>query len=303
MQSTARPIRPGSPRAWLAAIRPPTLLAAVAPVAVGSAVAHVEGGVHLGALLASLVGAALIQIASNLWNDVSDFVRGADTADRLGPTRAAQSGTLTPRALRVGVAVCFALATACGVYLVARAGWPVVAIGVASILAALAYTGGPYPLGYHGLGDVFVVIFFGGVAVAGTAFVQLGRLPTWALLAAVPVGALATAILVVNNLRDRDTDRAAGKRTLIVRFGPRFAHVEYALLLVAAFAVPAALAASRGAWLLLPFAAAPLALRRLVELGTRDGKALNPTLIATARLLLVHGLLLAAGIVLAGGAS
>jgi 1,4-dihydroxy-2-naphthoate polyprenyltransferase len=294
--------RPGSPRAWLLATRPATLLAALAPIAVGSAVAHAEGGFAAGPALAALAGALLLQIASNLWNDASDFERGADTADRLGPTRAAAAGLLSPRALRAGVAVCFAAALACGVYLTARAGWPVVAIGLCSMAAALAYTGGPYPLGYHGLGDLFVVIFFGEVAVAGTAFVQLGHLPGWALVAGLPVGALATAILVVNNLRDRSTDRAAGKRTLVVRFGAGFARAEYAALLVIAFAVPLALAAWRGPWLLLPLAAAPLALHRLRQIARRDGAELNPSLKATAQLLLVHGLLFAAGIATAGAA-
>lgn len=303
MSTAARALpAPGSPRAWLIATRPPTLLAAVAPVAVGTAVAYAEGGLAPLAAAVALLGAVALQVASNLWNDASDFERGADTADRLGPPRAAQTGLLSPRALRAGVGVCFAIAFACGLYLTARAGWPVVAIGLASMLAALAYTGGPYPLGYHGLGDVFVVVFFGEVAVAGTAFVQLGHLPRWALVAGLPVGALATAILVVNNLRDRDTDRVAGKRTLVVRFGARFARVEYLALIALAFAVPLALALRAGSpWLLLPLAALPLAARRVVELGRRDGAALNPSLKATAQLLLVVSLLFAGGIVAAAG--
>jgi 1,4-dihydroxy-2-naphthoate octaprenyltransferase len=191
----------------------------------------------------------------------------------------------------------FAAAVAFGVYLVAVGGWPIAALGLASIASGMAYTGGPWPLGYHGLGDVFVMGFFGFAAVCGTAYVQLGQVPALAMRASVPVGALATAILVVNNLRDRATDARAGKRTLAVRLGRGATLVEYAALLAAAYAVPLALAVRGGPWMALPLATAPLAVARLRALAAAaDGPEFNGCLAATAKLLLLHGALLAAGI-------
>src|SRR5262249_10233126 len=188
-----------------------------APVLVGAACARAAGGLRLGPAAAALAGALLIQIGCNLANDLYDFLRGADGPDRLGPPRALASGLLTAGQLRAGTVASFLLATACGVSLNAVAGAWVVVLGLVSIAAAVAYTGGPYPLGYHGLGDLMVLVFFGFVAVCGTAFVELGRVPALAWWAALPVGALATAVLVVNNLRDRTTDARAGKLTLAVR--------------------------------------------------------------------------------------
>jgi 1,4-dihydroxy-2-naphthoate octaprenyltransferase len=294
--------RPGSTRAWILAARPPTLGAAVAPVAVGTACAHVAGGARPGPALAALLGAVLIQIGANFANDVFDHEKGADTADRLGPPRAAQLGLLTARQLWAGIAVTFALAFAAGVYLTWVAGWPIVAIGLASLASALAYTGGPYPLGYHGLGDVFVMAFFGFVAVCGTAFVQLGEVPALAWWAAVPVGALATAILVVNNVRDRDTDVVAGKRTLAVRLGRRGAHAEYVLLLLLAYGVPVGLVATglAGAAALAPLVTAPVAVARVRALLAARGREHNPVLVGTAKLLVLHGVLFAAGLALGG---
>jgi 1,4-dihydroxy-2-naphthoate octaprenyltransferase len=284
---------------WLLAARPRTLTAAVAPVAVGTACAHAAGGIAWGPALAALVGAFALQIGTNFANDVFDAERGADGPDRKGPARAVSSGWISPAAMKIAMALAFAAAAATGVYLTAVAGWPVIAIGVASILAGIAYTGGPYPLGYHGLGDVFVFAFFGVVAVCGTTFVQRGDVPALAIGSSLAVGAVSTAILVVNNLRDRAEDTVTGKRTLAVRFGRRAAVAEYGLLLVAAFAIPAALAAGRGPWLLLPLAVLPLAaveLRAFVRAS--DGPAFNRCLAGTARLVLIHGLLLAAGVAL-----
>jgi 1,4-dihydroxy-2-naphthoate octaprenyltransferase len=293
---------PDSPRAWLLAARPATLPAAIAPVAVGTACAAAAGGVRPGPAAAAAVGALLLQVAANFANDVFDFEKGADREDRLGPPRAVQSGLLSPAAMRRGLVAVLAAALAVGVYLAAVAGWPVVAIGIASIAAAVAYTGGPFPLGYHGLGDLMVLLFFGFVAVCGTAFVQVGGLPALAVAASVPVGALATAILVVNNLRDRAGDAIAGKRTLAVRLGPGGARVEYAALLAVAYTVPIALAALRGEWLLAaPVVTAPWAVRLVGSIWRRDGLALNPCLPATARLLLLHSLVWAAAIAVAGG--
>ncbi len=292
---------PDSPRAWLLAARPATLPAAVAPVAVGTACAVAAGGFRAGPAVAAAVGALLLQISANFANDVFDFEKGADREDRLGPPRAVQSGLLSPAAMRRGLVAVLAAALAIGVYLAAVAGWPVVAIGIASIAGAVAYTGGPFPLGYHGLGDLMVLLFFGFVAVCGTAFVQLGGVPALAVAAAVPVGALATAILVVNNLRDRAGDAIAGKRTLAVRLGASGARVEYAALLAVAYAVPIALAVQRGQWLLAaPVVTAPWAVRLASSIWRRDGLALNPCLPATARLLLLHSVVWAAAIA-AGG--
>ncbi|HTQ05843.1 MAG TPA: 1,4-dihydroxy-2-naphthoate polyprenyltransferase [Polyangiaceae bacterium] len=294
-------VRPGSARAWVIAARPPTLSAALVPVAVGTACAFAEGSLRTGPALAALAGALLLQIAANFANDVFDFEKGADTAERLGPLRAVQAGLLSPSTVRRGLYVVIVLALAVGAYLTATAGPAIVVIGLASIAAAVAYTGGPYPLGYHGLGDVFVMLFFGFVAVLGTTFVQVGRVTELALYAAVPVGALATAILVVNNLRDIDTDRVAGKRTLAVRFGERGALAEYATLLVAAYAVPLLLVGVRQApkTVLLPLLTLPLGVRLVRAVARERGRALNPLLKQTALLLLAYGLLFALGLVLA----
>lgn len=293
-------VAPGSLRAWLLAARPATLTAALVPVAVGAACAYAQGGFRTGPTLAALAGALLLQVGANFANDVFDYEKGADTPERLGPTRAVQAGLLQPRSLRIGMLVVFLLALGIGAYLAAVAGVVIVVLGLAAIASAIAYTGGPYPLGYHGLGDLFVMVFFGFVAVCGTAFVQLGRVPSVAWWAAVPVGALATAILVVNNLRDRDTDARVGKRTLAVRLGRRGAIAEYVLLLAAAYLVPPLLAASDrlGAWVLLPEATLPAGVRLAMRVSREQGAALNATLVQTAKLLLFFGLALAAGIAL-----
>jgi len=293
-------VRPGSAKAWVLAARPPTLSAAIVPVLVGTACAVGESGFRPGAALAALTGALLLQIAANFANDVFDYEKGADTAERLGPVRAVQAGLLTPGAVRRGLYVVLGLALLVGVYLTAVAGGAVVVIGLASMTAAVAYTGGPYPLGYHGLGDVFVMGFFGFVAVLGTTFVEVGRVSSLGVAASVPVGALATAILVVNNLRDIATDRVAGKRTLAVRWGERGALTEYALLLVAAYAVPAWLfvAGRASVAILLPLVSIPLAVRLFLRVRTERGRALNPLLGGTAKLLLLYGVLFFPAIVL-----
>ena len=291
-------VEPGSVKAWILASRPPTLAAALVPVAVGAAVASSLDGLRWLPTLGALWGAIWIQIGTNFANDVFDFEKGADTGERLGPTRAVQAGLLSPAAMRRGMVVAFALAVVAGVYLTIVAGWPIVAIGVLSVASGIAYTGGPYPLGYNGLGDVFVMIFFGFVAVGGTVWVNMLNLPTIAWWAAVPPGALATAILVVNNVRDRETDVEAGKRTLAVRFGRRAVIIEYVLLLIAAFAVPVWLAVTTGPWCLLPMVTLPWAIKLLRDLTRLEGRALNPVLVSTAKLLIVHGLLFAAGLAL-----
>lgn len=285
-------------RRWLLASRPATLTAAIVPVAVGGACAHAVGGLRWGPLLAALFGAVWIQIGTNFANDVFDAEKGADTEARLGPTRAVAAGLISARAMRVAMVFAFGLATLSGVYLTWVAGWPVMAIGVASVLSGIAYTGGPYPLGYNGLGDVFVMVFFGFVAVVGTVFVQTQTAPLIAWMAAIPVGAIATCILVVNNLRDRETDVGAGKRTLAVRFGRRAAIAEYALLMLAAYATSPILwlLGAGSAWVMLPWLSAPAAIALTAQVARREGRPLNATLARTAMLLLGHGGLLTLGI-------
>lgn len=291
---------PGSPRAWFLAARPKTLPAAVAPVLVGTGLAARDGVFAVGPAAAALAGALLIQIGTNLANDYSDFHRGADTGDRVGPTRAVQAGWLSPRAVRAGAAAAFAAATVCGAYLTLVAGWPVVAIGLASIAAGVLYTGGPAPLGYVGLGDAFVFVFFGLVAVGGTYYVQALAFTPEALLAGAGMGALITAILVVNNLRDIDTDAVSGKRTLAVILGERGTRAEFALLLLVGYAAPLIGVAGFG-WpraTLIALATAPLALRPFrAVMSARDPVRLNPALGDTARLAVLYGLALALGFV------
>jgi 1,4-dihydroxy-2-naphthoate octaprenyltransferase len=298
---TAPAIRPASLSAWVLAARPKTLSAAAAPVLVGTAITYAEGGPRLGPFLAALAGALLLQIGANFANDVFDYEKGADTSERLGPTRAVQAGLLSPRAVRLGMLVVFLLALLVGVYLTLVSGPIIILIGLLSIASAIAYTGGPYPLGYHGLGDVFVFVFFGPVAVCGTAFVQVGHVPELAAWASLPVGALSTAILVVNNLRDVDTDRRAGKRTLAVRFGERGALAEYVALMLVSYATPLGLVlASRLAPVgLLPLVTLPSAVGLCRAVARERGGALNPLLARTAKLLALFGLTFALGI--AGG--
>ena len=293
----SREVRPGSLAAWILACRLPTLAAAVVPVAVGAALAQSLGGFRLGPTLAAAFGAIWIQIGTNFANDVFDFEKGADTEERLGPTRAVQAGLLTADQMRRGMIVAFLLATVAGFTLIYYAGLPMLWIGLASIASGIAYTGGPYPLGYNGLGDVFVMIFFGFVAVCGTVYANMLTVPEAAWWMAVPPGALATAILVVNNVRDRNTDVEVGKRTLAVRFGRRAALVEYALLLAMSYGVTlTAWFQGSGAWILLPWVSLPMATKTFLGVCTLEGEDLNPMLVATARLLVVFGALLTVGI-------
>ena len=287
-------------RAWILATRPRTLPAAIAPVVVGVALAQADGLLAPLPALAALVGALLLQIGANLANDYFDYVKGADVPGRQGPTRVAQSGLISLPHLRIGIAVIFGLVAVVGLYLVAVGGWPILVVGLAALLSAVAYTGGPYPLGYHGLGDLFVFLFFGLVAVGGTYYVQALTLAPAVVIAAIPVGALTTAILVVNNLRDIDTDRPAGKRTLAVQIGRRGTRLEYLLLLALAYAVPPLFWAAgwSSGWVLLPWLSLPLALRSARTILQADGPALNLALAATANLALAFSLLFALGLIL-----
>lgn len=284
--------------AWTLAARPKTLTAALAPVLLGTALAARFAPLATGPTIAVFLGALLLQIASNFANDVFDFEKGADTAARLGPVRAVQAGLLTPRQMKLGLCVVIAGALAVGAYLAAVAGPSIIVIGLLSLLAAVAYTGGPYPLGYHGLGDLFVFIFFGPVAVCGTVLVHLGRVPELAALYSVPLGLLSTNILVVNNLRDRDGDRLAGKRTLVVRFGARFARGHYlaGLALTYAIAVAVVLLGWIGPWGLLPLLTVLPAARVARAVLETDGAALNASLAGSAKLVFSFGATAALGL-------
>jgi 1,4-dihydroxy-2-naphthoate octaprenyltransferase len=285
-------------RAWVLAARPATLPAAVVPVLVGAAAALAEGA-HFRPLIfaMTLACALLIQIGTNFANDYSDFVKGADTDARLGPVRVTSSGLMTRDQVRRGIVVAFALAVAIGAWLAWIGGWPIIAIGVLSVISGLAYTGGPFPTGYHGLGDVFVFVFFGIVAVTGTAYLQAGYWSRLALLLSIPIGLLATNILVVNNLRDLPTDTAAGKRTLATRIGDRATRAQYVLFCIAAFIVPVAMAIYAGTrWLLLPLVSTPLAISLIKSVaGGVSGRELNAVLERSGQLLLLFGVLLAIG--------
>jgi 1,4-dihydroxy-2-naphthoate octaprenyltransferase len=290
-------------RIWLMAARPRTLPAAVAPVLVGTALAGLLHVFHPLRFAAALLSALFIQVGTNLSNDYSDARRGADAEDRLGPVRVTAGGLVPPRQVLLATYLTFGLAVLFGIYLIAVAGWELLLVGTASILAGVLYTGGPRPYGYEGLGEVFVFTFFGIVAVAGSFFVQTTHLDWQAFALAVPVGLLASAILVVNNLRDIDTDRRAGKRTLAVRLGRARTRTMYALTVGLPYACVLAIwLADSGrfrAWLLLSWLSIPLAARllRTVE-RHRDGSTLNQVLAGTGQLQLAFCLLLSAGILL-----
>ncbi|PSP36353.1 1,4-dihydroxy-2-naphthoate polyprenyltransferase [Halobacteriales archaeon QH_10_70_21] len=299
-------------RAWLMAARPQTLPAGAAPVVVGTGLAVGDDVFAPLPAVFALVGALLLQVGTNFANDYYDAVRGADTDDREGFTRVTAGGLIEPAAVRRAMYATFGLAVVSGVYLVYVGGVPILVVGLASVVAGVTYTGGPLPYGYRGLGDLFVFVFFGLVAVAGTYYVQAaagagvvlpvglppGTLPARAVVAGLPAAGLSTAILVVNNVRDRETDAAAGKRTLAVILGSRASRLEWTALVGMAYAVPVVF------WLdgaspavLLPLATAPLAAAVGRTVWTRsDGAALNPALERTGRLLFAHSALFAVGL-------
>jgi 1,4-dihydroxy-2-naphthoate polyprenyltransferase len=286
------------------AARPRTLPAAIAPVLVGTAASvEIVGDLRRPlAFVAALIGSIFIQIGTNLVNDYSDARRGADAADRLGPVRVTSSGLVAPRRVLLATWLAFAVAVGAGIYLTTVAGWVIIALGAASILAGVLYTGGPRPYGYEGLGEVFVFVFFGLVAVNGSYYVQREELDWLPFGLSLAIGCLATAILVVNNVRDIDTDRRAGKRTLAVRLGRESARGVYAgLLAAAAVALVLTLALNAGPWWpLLGLLAAPLAVRPARAVLTRtDGPALNGALAGTGALLGAFSILVGAGLLIA----
>ena len=291
---------PGMFKAWLMAIRIPTLPAAIVPVLVGTAIAVADGAFRLGSFLVVLVACLLIQIGTNLANDYFDNLKGADTAERLGPTRVTQSGLIAPHTVRNMMILTFGLAAALGLYLILVGGWPILVIGVLSIAAGILYTGGPWPLGYNGLGDLFTFIFFGIVAVVGTAYLHTLTFSTTAFVVSLPVAMLVTAILVVNNLRDVNTDRAANKRTLAVLLGERAVRIEYVVLVFGAYLVVT------GAWLLnlispwalLVWLTLPLAITQVRLVNTTSGRTLNQSLKKTGQLHMLFGILFAIGLMI-----
>ncbi len=290
---------PSAVRIWLMAARPRTLPAGAAPVLVGTALAATGGTFKLATFLAALFGAILIQVGANLANDYSDARRGADTEERLGPVRVTAGGLVPPRQVLIATAVAFALAGLCGVYLVVTTGWELLVVGLLSILAGILYTGGPRPYGYEGLGEIFVFLFFGVAAVAGSYFAQVERWDWEALALSVPVGLLAAAVLIVNNVRDLETDRRARKRTLAVRLGRARTRLLYAGVLGLGYLTVLApvLAGSLDAWPLLCWLTLPIALRLVKTVREHaDGPTLNRALAGTAMLELLFCLLLAGGI-------
>ncbi|MFC1997113.1 1,4-dihydroxy-2-naphthoate polyprenyltransferase [Chloroflexota bacterium] len=284
---------------WFLAIRPKTLPAAAAPVIVGASLAFVEGGFRFDLALVCLLVALLLQIGSNLANDVFDFEKGADLGERYGPTRVTQAGMMTPGEVKYGMIVIFGLSAILGMYLILVGGWPILILGVAAILSAIAYTGGPFPFGYHGLGDLFVFIFFGLAAVAGTYYVQLLTisLPVWGM--AIAMGLLTVAILVVNNLRDIESDRQVNKRTLAVRFGKQFARMEYIICVIGAYIIPVALWGAEKLPLLslLIFFTIPISLRLIQNIINDSDRELNKTLAGTGQLELIYALCFSIGLI------
>lgn len=299
----AGPAVPSGVRIWLMAARVRTLPASIAPVLVGTALAGYLHTFHGLRFLAALIGAVFIQVGTNLSNDYSDARRGADSEDRLGPVRVTAGGLVPPRSALRATYITFGIAVLAGAYLIAVAGWELLLVGAASILAGVLYTGGPRPYGYEGLGEVFVFLFFGIVAVAGSFFVQVKYVNWDAFALAVPVGLLAAGTLVVNNFRDIETDRRAGKRTLAVRLGRERTRVLYAVMVYLAFVLAPVtwLFGSLSAWVLLPWLTLPLAapVVRIVRNRT-DGPSLNQALAQGGILQLAFCVLLAAGLLLSG---
>jgi 1,4-dihydroxy-2-naphthoate octaprenyltransferase len=276
---------------WILAFRPKTLAAGFAPVILGTAIAYGDGLVHWPSAFWCFLGALSIQIGTNIANDYFDFKKGADTKERVGPIRVTQAGLITPKTVKNGFIMAFTLTIICSLFLIARAGWPIAVIGILSIISGILYTGGPKPLGYCGLGDIFVLIFFGPVAVAGTYYVQALELNNAVIIAGLGPGFISSAILAVNNMRDRDSDSKTGKRTLAVLFGRRFVQYEFYLCLIGAALVPVFLywfmddhlAILLTSLILLP--AMPVIHSVFTE---KDGARLNQTLASTGKLLVVY---------------
>lgn len=297
---TTKEKAPPKIQSWLMASRPKTLLASVVPVFVGSALAIGESKFVLLYSLVALFCSTLIQVGTNFVNDLYDFLKGADNEDRKGPTRVLASGFITVNQMKAGSVLVFLTAFLLGLYLVFVGGKIILVIGVLSILAGIAYTAGPFPLAYNGLGDIFVFIFFGVVGTAGTYFIQAGKFSFLSIIASVPVGALITNILVVNNYRDIEEDRAANKHTLAVLLGKKFTRYQYLFLLLVSFLTPVYLYLNFGYsyWIFLPYLTLPLAFGLVKMLFTLEGLELNKTLENTAKLSALFGILFSIGLAL-----
>jgi 1,4-dihydroxy-2-naphthoate polyprenyltransferase len=301
MTDTVAPAQPSGVSTWVMAARIPTLPAAAVPVIVGTAVGASIESFQLLPFLGAFLAALLIQIATNFANDYSDHAKGADTPDRLGPTRATSAGLITPEAMKRATIITFGLAMVIGIYLISVGGWPILAIGIFSILFGLAYTGGPYPLAYNGLGDIAVFIFFGLIAVTGSSYLQTGSFDGLALAAAVPIGLLITGILVINNLRDIHTDARANKRTLAVKVGERATRYQYIAILIIAWLFPLGMwfSGATSYWVLLSWISIPLGIFLIRTVGGgASGRPLNVVLKRTGQLLLLYGIPLAAGVLI-----
>ena len=283
---------------WIIASRPKTLIAAIAPVILGSSLAFQEDSFNLLLFTVILITAILIQIGTNLVNDLFDYINGADNEDRLGPDRALQKGLLSKSQIESAIFFIFTIAVVLGFYLALIGGWPIVIIGSISILFGFLYTSGPYPLAYNGLGDIFVFIFFGLVSVSGTYYLYTGNFYMDSIILGSSVGSISTGILVVNNLRDIYNDKKFGKNTLAVLLGKRFTQIEYLLLMIIAYLIPIYISFIFG-WkssLYIVYFTLPIAIQLILQVFFKEGADLNKTLEGTAKLLLLYTLLLSFGI-------
>ncbi len=286
-------------QAWVLASRPKTLLAAFVPVIVGTAIAVYDNSFNLLAAVDALICSVLIQVGTNFSNDLFDYLAGTDSKERVGPKRALTEGWISVKEMKTGIVLTFGITFLLGLYLVSLAGWPILLVGVLSILAGLAYTAGPFPLAYNGLGDIFVFIFFGIVGTVGTYYVQALNFSYLALISSIPVGALITNILIVNNYRDIDEDKKAGKKTLAVIFGARFSQLQFLFLTFISYATPFIIYFyfKKSYFVFLPWLTIPLAAKTVGMIYKSKGSELNNTLELTAKLSAIFGLLLAIGIV------
>ena len=285
---------------WILASRPKTLLAALVPVIIGSAVAAHHNSFKPIAATVALLCSILIQVGTNFVNDLYDFLSGKDTKERVGPTRALASGLISVSEMKAGVVITFLITFLLGLYLVYLGGWLILLIGIFSIIAGILYTAGPYPLAYNGLGDIFVFIFFGLIGTVGTYYVQTGQVQMIAIWASIPVGALITNILVVNNYRDISEDKSNGKNTLAVKFGEKFTRLQYVMFMILSYAILFVVYFSykQSVFVFLPLLSFPIAVKLVRMIYSLKGNSLNNTLALTAKLSLIYGLLFAAGILL-----
>ena len=290
----------GKLESWVMASRPKTLLAAFVPVLVGSSLAIYDEKFVLSAALVALICSLLIQIGTNFVNDLYDYLAGTDKKDRVGPQRVLAAGLITVQEMKFAIYFTFILTFLLGLYLVYLGGWLILMIGVISIFAGIAYTAGPFPLAYNGLGDIFVFLFFGFVGTIGTYYVQAGEISLLAFWSSVPVGALITNILVVNNYRDIEEDREAGKNTLAVKMGHRFTRYQYIIFMILSYVIPIIVyyTFKQSYWIFLPLLSLPLSIKLVRMIYNLEGKELNKTLELTARLSAIYGVLFAAGILI-----